>query len=107
MLERRAGFDRRRLARIFGFPFYALDLSGSDGRPSFAKLVTSSVLLSYFVGHPVPVGSAIVVIASSFGAKMFREFLLSKTVTSHEEVKADLKDLLARRDPKEGIDPAP
>jgi hypothetical protein len=104
--ERRSGADRRRsVAQLLMFPLYCVNLDGADGRPSFAKLITCTVVASYFVGHPIPVGAAIVVIASSYGYKMFKEMLDSKTVTSHEEIKGDLTEIWKRRDSDAGVEP--
>jgi hypothetical protein len=81
---------RNRFDRVMMWPFRLLGVTGPDWYLSFSYAVTASIVISYFVRRPIPLGIAIAVISSSYGLKAFLAFLDAKTVTAHEDMQTSL-----------------
>jgi hypothetical protein len=94
------------LSNICGF----LGLTGSDGRLSFSKMVTLTVLALSVITGTFGLGIAVAALAASFGAKTFLAFLSRHSSTATATTTADaakvIEAIKARRDPKTGIEPA-
>lgn len=102
--------------RVVIDPVRAFDLLDSNRSPDHAKVVPFFVLCGVFalklLHAPLSVAELLIVVSASFGATTFRTFLKSKSVSDNRtlsEVKSESKvvveQILARRDPVEGIDP--
>lgn len=75
-------------------------LNGPDDWPSFAKLVT---LLVIFV--PLPMGTAMTVVASAHGTKVLLALINAKTVRATESIETHI-DVWARRDTESSYEPS-
>lgn len=84
-----------------------LDLKGTDDNPSFSKIGWWAVFIAALATRQFSIWFAVLLGAWAFGRSTFLSFLASKSVSLSGSVTGDIKELLGRRDPKEGIDPAP
>lgn len=90
-------------------------VTGQDGRPSWAKLITAAVLGLYAIKAPVPGSVAIVAIAAAHGTKVLLAALQRSTITtvattalnySRSDVDETRRKVLEHRDVREGFDPS-
>lgn len=101
----------------------ACGMSSADGHLSHSKCVTWGVLLTYCLGAALPTAVAVVLVISSYGAKMMgraieRGVLNVRASSSdyretREETRTETIDvrvqqqILERRDPSLGAEPSP
>jgi hypothetical protein len=88
------------LAKVF-------DLTGTDDNPSFSKIGWWAVFIACLMNHQFSIFWGVLFGAWAFGRSAFLSYLATKPVALNAIVGGDVKDIFARRDPKEGIEAAP
>ena len=83
------------------------NLQGTDDNPSFSKIGWWAVFIASLWTHQFSIFFAILLGAWAFGRSAFLSYLATKPVSLETKLTGDVKDIFARRDPKEGIDPSP
>lgn len=96
-----------RCCRPVDFIATIFDLKGTDDNPSFSKIGWWAVFIAALATHQFSIFFATLLGAWAFGRSTILSFLASKTVSLAGSVTGNIKDILARRDPREGIDPSP
>lgn len=83
------------------------DLKGTDDNPSFSKLGWWAVYIACIATGQFSIFFGILLGAWAFGRSAFLSYLASRPVALEAKLTGDIKSIVERRDPKEGIDPSP
>ena len=86
------------LGRTIVAPFRVIGLTADDGWPSFAKIVTILVIVSYFIRCPIPLGVSLVVVSAAHGTKVLLALINSKSITATENMNTTLDIAKTDRD---------
>lgn len=84
-----------------------LDLKGTDDNPAFSKIAWWAVYIACVATHQFSIFFGVLLGAWAFGRSAFLSYLSSKPVALSASLTGNVKDILERRDAKEGIDPSP
>ena len=84
-----------------------LDLSGTDENPSFSKIAWWCVFIASLATHQFSIFFAMLLGAWAFGRSTFLSYLATKPAVLEAKLTGDVKEILSRRDPRDGIDPSP
>jgi hypothetical protein len=86
-------------------------LRGDDGRLSFSKMVTASIMVASIMTGTFGLGIAVAALSASFGVKVFLAFIARHTSSSNEQVTINaaevIKEIRARRDEENGTEATP
>lgn len=82
----------------------------TDNRPSFSKLVLLAILVTCIIRNCLSLGIVIALLSASFGKSTFVAFLKRSQIAASEQdihvTAQSRQEIIARRDPTLGIDPA-
>lgn len=91
-------------------------LCGPDGKPSNPRLMGWAIYVAFTLQRPIPATICAMLLAASFGYKMFKDWLDKSTFNvthsdafafTKNEIKTITETVQTRRDPASGIEAAP
>lgn len=93
--------------RPIRFVVDVFNLQGTDDNPSFSKIGWWAVYVAAVATHQFSIFFGVLLGSWAFGRSAFLSYLATKPVALEAKLTGDVKEILAHRDPKEGIEPTP